>query len=69
MSSQSQKGGKAISPFLSDQVKYSSTDVNCFESTKVFPFSGSDQHLIVSHFYSRGVCNEPTSHQLVVART
>ena len=25
-------------------------DVQCFESTKVFPFSGSDHHLIVSHF-------------------
>ena len=65
MSSQSQKSGKAISPFLSGHI-YSSTDVNCFESTKVlFPFSDSDQHLIVSY----SILEVPTSHQLVVART
>ena len=44
------------------------TDANCFDSTKVFSFSGSDHHLIVSHFYSRGVCVEPTSHRIVVVR-
>lgn len=31
------------------------TDDECFKSTKVFPFTGSDHHLIVSHYYSR-VC-------------
>ena len=44
------------------------TDVQCFEFTKVFPFSGSDHHLIVSHFYSRGVCVDPPSHRFVVVR-
>ena len=44
------------------------TDVQCFESTKVFPFSGSDHHLIVSHFYSRGVCVDPPPHRFVVVR-
>ena len=42
------------------------TDVQCFESTKVFPFSGSYHHLIVSNFYSRGVCVDPPSHRLVI---
>ena len=44
------------------------TDVQCFKSTKVFPFSGSDHHLIVSNFYSRGVCVDPPSHRLVIVR-
>ena len=44
------------------------TDVQCFESTGVFPFSGSDHHLIISHFYSRGICVEPLPHRFVVVR-
>ena len=44
------------------------TDVQCFESTKVFPFSGSNHHLIVSHFYSKGVCVYPPPHRFVVVR-
>ena len=38
------------------------TDVQCFKFPKVFPFSGSDHHLVVSHFYSKGVCVDPPSH-------
>ena len=44
------------------------TDVQCFESTSVLPFSSSDHHLIVSQFYSRGVCVNPPPHRFVVAR-
>ena len=44
------------------------TDDQCFDSTRVFPFSGSDHHLIVSHFYSRGICVDPPSHRFVVVR-
>ena len=29
------------------------TDDQCFDSTRVYPFSGSDHHLIVTHFYRR----------------
>ena len=28
-------------------------NVQCFDSTGVYPFSGSDHHLIVSNFYAR----------------
>ena len=44
------------------------TDVQCFESIGVFPFSGSDHHIIISHFYARGICVDPQPHQFVVAR-
>ena len=44
------------------------TDVQCFEFTKVFPFSGSDHHLIVSHFHSKGVCVDPPPQWFVVTR-
>ena len=40
------------------------TDGRCFDPTGVFPFSGSDHHLIVSHYYPRSVCVDP--HQFVV---
>ena len=43
-------------------------DGHCFDSTGVFLFSGSDHHLIVSHFYPRGICVDPPSHQFVVSR-
>ena len=42
------------------------TDVQCFESNKVFPFSGSDHLLMFSHFYSRGLFVDPPPHQFVV---
>ena len=42
------------------------TDVQCFESNEVFPFSGSDHHLMVSHCYSRDVCVDPPPHRFVV---
>ena len=45
-----------------------STDVRCFDFTRVYPFSGSDHHLIVSHFYARGKCVDPPPHKLVVVR-
>ena len=35
------------------------TDAQCFDSTGVYPFSGSDHHQIVSHFYPRGMCVDP----------
>ena len=38
------------------------TDVQCFDSTGVYPFSGSDHHLIVSNFYTRGMCVDSLSH-------
>ena len=44
------------------------SDGNCFNSTRVFPFSGSDHYLIVSHFYYRGVHVDSPSHTLVVTR-
>ena len=44
------------------------TDSHCFNSTRVFPLSGSDHHLIVSHFYSRGLHVDSPSHRLVVTR-
>ena len=44
------------------------TDDGCFNFTKVFPFSGSDHHLIVSRYYPRGLCVDPPSHQIVVVR-
>ena len=43
-------------------------DDQCFDSTRVFPFSGSDHHLIVNHFNSRGMCVDPPSHRFVVVR-
>ena len=43
------------------------TDIQCFESTDVFPFSGSDHHIIINQFYARGVCVDPQPHQVVVA--
>ena len=46
---------------------YLVADAQCFESTAVFPFSGSDHH-IISHFYARGICVDPQPHQFVVAR-
>ena len=39
-----------------------------FDFTRVYPFSGSDHHLIVSHFYARGKCVDPPPHKLVVVR-
>ena len=44
------------------------TDKHCFDVKSVFPFSGSDHHLIVSYFYSRGMHTDTSSHQLVVVR-
>ena len=44
------------------------TDVQCFDSTGVYPFSGSDHHLIVSNFYARGMCVDSLSHQFVFVR-
>ena len=44
------------------------TGAHCFEFTAVFPFSGSDHHLIVSHFYSRGICVDPLPCRFVVVR-
>ena len=42
------------------------TDVHCFESTTVY---GSDHHLIISHFYSRGICVNPPLHWFLVIRS
>ena len=44
------------------------TDVRCFDFTRVYPFRGGDHHLIVSHFYARGKCVDPPPHKLVVVR-
>ena len=41
------------------------TDAQCFDSTRVYPFSGSDHHLIVTHFYPRGICLDPPSHKII----
>ena len=43
------------------------TDVQCFESTEVFPFSGSDHHIIISHFYASGICVDPQPHRFVIS--
>jgi len=40
----------------------------CFGSTGVFPFSGSNHHIIISHFYARDICVDPQPHQFIVAR-
>ena len=44
------------------------TDVHCFDATRVYPFSGSDHCLIVSHFYSRGICADSPSHRIISVR-
>ena len=36
-----------------------STDVQRFDSTTVYPFSSSNHHLIVSHFYARTKHGDP----------
>ena len=44
------------------------TDVHCFDATRVYPFSGSDHCLIVSHFYSRGFRAGSPSHRIISVR-
>ena len=44
------------------------TDVQCFDSTGAYPFSGSDHYLIVSNFYARDMCVDSLSHQFVFVR-
>ena len=44
------------------------TDIQCFKYTGIFPFSGSDHHIIISHFYARGIRVDPQPHQFTVAR-
>ena len=44
------------------------TDIQCFESTGVFPFGGSDHYIIISYFYARGICVDLQPHKFVVAR-
>lgn len=41
------------------------TDAECFELTAVFLFSGSDHHIVISHFYARGIFVDPQPHQFV----
>ena len=42
------------------------TNVQCFDSTGVYPFSVSDHHLIVSNFY---VCVDSVPRQLFLLET
>ena len=44
------------------------TDAQCFDSTGIYPFSGSDHHLIASNFYTRDMCVDSLSHQFVFVR-
>ena len=46
----------------------SQIDVQCFDSTGVYPFSGSDHYLIVSNFYAKGMRVDSLSHQFVFVR-
>ena len=41
------------------------TDVQCYDSIGVYPFSGSDHHLIASNLYARVVCVVSLSHRFV----
>jgi len=34
----------------------------------VCPFSGSDHHLIVGHFYARGICADSPPHRIISVR-
>ena len=49
-----------------------STDIRCFDFTRVYPFSGSAELSLnfdcYSHFYARGKCVDPPPHKLVVVR-
>ena len=42
------------------------TNVQCFDSTGLYPFSGSDHHLIVSNFYASGMCVDSVPHHFFV---